>query len=343
MLRLIGLLVVLGGCNDIGDFSYLPGYDEWKQTPTDQVDILWVVDNSNSMQLEQTLLGTGFSTFAQELENTNTNFHIGVITTDFDYDDPARGKLIAGLDCPAVIDLDTECANPENPSEIWDYRNVFVNRARVGTGGSGKEKGLEAARFALSANMTTGPNAGFLRPDANLLVVFVSDEDDCSDAGALEGQEAEACYTQEDKLTPVGEFVQFFEGLKRSPDMVQLSAIVGPEGATSICDETTLEGTRYIDVSRLSGGLSGSICETDWSPMLYDLGLNAVGINYTFQMQHGAVPGTLKVFIDGDPVPESGIDGYTYDPEAKSITFWGTYVPERGATISAEYDIEPGT
>ena len=343
MRNMVILLGLATGCVEPPTLEYLPGFDEWRQTPTDQVDILWVVDDSNSMQLEQTLLGTGFTTFAQELEFTNTNFHLGVITTDFDYDDPDRGKLVGETGCPAVIDLNTECANPDNPSEIWDYRNVFINRAQVGTGGSGKEKGLEAARFALSANMTTGANRGFLRPEANLLVVFVSDEEDCSDAGALEGQESEACYTQMEQLTPVGEFVTFFEGLKETPDMVQLSGIVGPEDASSICDETTLPGDRYIEASRLTGGIWGSICETDWSPMLYDLGLNAVGIFETFQMEHGAVPGTLVVKIDGEVVPESELDGYTYDDEAKSITFHGIYVPERGATITAEYDIEPGS
>jgi hypothetical protein len=39
-----------------------------------------------------------------------------------------------------------------------------------------------------------GPNAGFLRPDAHLLVVFVSDEDDCSDEGVLDGLVNFLCY-----------------------------------------------------------------------------------------------------------------------------------------------------
>ena len=67
--------------------------------------------------------------------------------------------------------------------------NVGQVISNLGCQGSGLESGLEAARRALncaqgnsncpSANMAQ-LNAGFLRPEADLVVVFVSDEDDCS-------------------------------------------------------------------------------------------------------------------------------------------------------------------
>jgi hypothetical protein len=325
------LVVAMAGCVEAPKVDYQKKIDAWQQTPTDEVDILWVVDNSNSMQLEQSLLAAGFSSFANELEETNTDFHLGVITTDFDYDDPERGRLIGS---PSVI-------TREDPS----YVEAFQTRAQVGLNGSGKEKGLEAAEYALSPSMTIAgsPNAGFLRTDANLLVVIVSDEDDCSDKGALANEDSEACYTEREKLFPTGTFVNAFRDLKASPDQVRVSAIVGPADATAICDQSTVEGTRYIEVARLTGGLSGSICETDWSDMLYELGLNAAGIIFTFELSHGAVAGTLVVYVNDLVVPESEFDGYTYDAEAESITFHGTWIPQRGAEIRAEYSIEPGT
>lgn len=328
-MRVAWLGVLLAGCVEDPVLEYQRGFDEWQQTPTDQVDILWVVDNSNSMQLEQSLLATGFKSFADELENTNSNFHLGVITTDFDYDDPERGRLLGN---PAVITADTP-----------DYVTVFEERAQVGLNGSNKEKGLEAAEFALSPTMTTGPNAGFLRDDANLLVVIVSDEDDCSDKGSLANEDSEACYSDRDRLVPTGTFVNSFRSLKDRADKVRVSAIVGPENATAICDQSTVPGRRYTEVAQQTQGISGSICETDWSQMLYELGLNAAGIYTTFELSHGAVPGSLEVTVDDIITPESEIDGYTYDGEAFTITFHGTRIPQRGATIVARYDIEPGT
>jgi hypothetical protein len=330
MRPLVPLLVALSACGpQISGFDYKTNTEEFQQASTDEVDILWVVDNSNSMELEQSLLASGFTSFATALEDSNSDFHIGVVTTDFDYEDLTRGQLVDGF-------IDRSDPN---------YVQTFADRAQIGINGSGKEKGLEAAAYALSPAMTQAgaPNAGFLRPSANLLVIVVSDEEDCSDNGALGVQESEACYTQPEKLTPVSEFVTAFRDLKTDASKVKFSAIVGPEEATGICDETSVPGRRYIEVANYLGGLVSSICESDWSSILGELGLNASGVLTTFQLEHGARDGTLEVTVDGATVPVSEFDGYTYDAEFFTVTFHGAAIPPRGSTIVIRYEIEPGT
>jgi hypothetical protein len=326
LLALVGVM----GCQSENTLQARTAFDVWYQEPTDQVDILWVIDNSNSMRAEQETLAAGFSSFALELENTGTDFHLGVITTTFDYEDPNRGKLIGE---PPVITRDD------------DYLNIFPNRVQVGLEGGGKEKGLEAAAWALSSIMTTGngPNAGFLRPEAQLLVVFVSDEDDCSDDGALNGLDNVSCYREYDTLVPVAEYVSDIEQLKVADEFAgaQLAAIVGPEVSTGCLD--AVPGLRYIEAARLTGGLVGDICKGDWSGVLYDLGLNAVGIHNTFELSHGAVEGTLVVKVDDIMIPEDPLEGFTYDVEFYTVTFNGNSVPERGSVIEAEYTVLAGT
>ena len=320
-------LVTFAGCqSDIASLVEQATVDFWTQTPTDQVDILWVIDNSNSMKLEQDLLADGFTSFASELEATGSNFHLGVITTTFLYDDPARGQLIG---------------DPPWISNEPGYVELFADRVQVGLDGNGKEKGIEAAYHALSPTMTTGYNAGFLRPEANLLIVFVSDEDDCSDEGALGNSDNRDCYLKPEMLTPVEDYVARYKTLKADPSQVRIGAIVGPENTAGCID--ALPGRRYMDLSNLMGGLNGNICESDWSQILFDLGLNATGIFTSFEMSHGAKPDTLMVYIDDELVPEGEIDGYTYDSELHSITFHGIWVPDRGASVRAEYVIESGT
>jgi hypothetical protein len=56
--------------------------------------------------------------------------------------------------------------------------DAFAKLARVGDSGCGFEQPFKAARLALSGYGTGAK--GFLRDDALLLVVFVTDEDDCS-------------------------------------------------------------------------------------------------------------------------------------------------------------------
>jgi len=213
----------------------------------------------------------------------------------------------------------------------------------IGTDGSGREKGLEAAHFALSPQMTSagGPNAGFLRADANLLVIIVSDEDDCSDGGAF-GVDFDRldCYRRADDLVPVQTWVERLRVIKGSRDQLRIAAIVGPEDPEGLCGEETLPGVRYIEAASLTGGASFSICEPDWSDFLEQLGVEAVSLTETFPLSCGARPGSLEVTVDGEAVPD---DKYDYDEDTRSITFEDDAVPARGADVVMTYEIEPGT
>ena len=321
----LAALILLGGCSSEGDFSERTHNDVWFQAPNNDVDILWVVDNSSSMGDEQATLAFGFSSFVGQLEQSGTDFHMGVISTSFDYANPDRATLIG---------------DPPFLTEDDDYLNEFVARAQLGIDGEDKEKGLEAAAWALSPAMTTsGPNAGFLRASAQLLIVFVSDEEDCSDEGALEGLPAEECYRQQEKLIPPSEYVQAFRSLKEENDRVQVGAIVGVENAR--CDDA-YPGSRYIYAAAKTGGFVGDICQNDWSEMLSTLGLTATGIRSAFQTTYKAKTETIEVIVNGDVVEANELTGWTYDENTWFLTFAESVVPARDAEISMSYTIAAG-
>lgn len=326
MRALLLAALMLSGCANEHDIQQRTGRDTWYQTPTDQVDILFVIDDSHSMAEEQQALADGFSAFIQEIEATDTDFHLGIITTSFDYTDPDRGKLIG---TPTVI------------TSADDYAALFTQRVQVGVTGSDREKGLEAAAWALSPAMLSGVNSGFLRSEAYLLVVFVSDENDCSDRGALEAFDVNACYDRYDDLVPVEVFVDELVDTKGGkPEKVVLSAIVGPERDMGCTD--AVPGFRYMDAAHLTSGLVGDICQQDWSGILWELGLNATGIYYSFRLSYPAVEDSLEVYVDGEDVPADATNGWTYDAASWYVTFHGTSVPPRGSTIHAEYTIGSG-
>jgi hypothetical protein len=318
--------VLLSGCPSENTVELQTQLDTFAQAPNNKVDILWVVDDSNSMAEEQAALGAGFASFAGELESSGTDFQIGLVTTSFEYTNPDRGKLIG--DPPFLTNADA------------DYEAEFVRRATaVGTGGSDKEKGLEVALYAVSPlNVAPGGiNEGFVRSDAQLLVVIVSDEEDCSDGGALEGQDSKSCYERRDDLTPVNEFVRDFRDLKSDESLVSVGVIVGPANP---CAEV-IHGERYLSFARLMGGLQGDICTSDWSGMLGGLGLNATGIREQFQLSKAAQPETIVVYVDETEVPEDPANGWTYDVASWYLTFHGSSIPPRGATITVDYTVDP--
>jgi hypothetical protein len=178
---------------------------------TARTDILFVVDDSGSMATKQALLAANFADFIDALSRSPaTNaYQIGVTTTSVHRYDSTAGTypdtFASGGDCrsppypagtayPAGAlvsvtggaDPTTRVQSTVNPPRLLAAGSPtlvsdFTANAFVGVCGSGKEQGLEAMKRALSGPLLSGANAAFLRPGARLAVIFVSDDDDCSD------------------------------------------------------------------------------------------------------------------------------------------------------------------
>lgn len=325
------LLLTLSACSD-NEFTRASRTDEFDQAPSNQVDILWVIDNSVSMQNEQENVAAGAEDFIANLVPTDTpdviDFHLGVITTDVSRANPNAGIL---LGTPNVLDIDTP-----------GYADAFRARVVQGTSGSDQEAGLEAAIMAVSAPLSYGPNDGFIRDGAMLFIIVVSDENDCSDYGAL-GPNAtgEQCYTRASELVPVTDLVRTLVDVKNG-DQVVVSGIVGPEVLAG-CDATVL-GRRYYTAIDLLGGTKADICQTDYSAVMDSLGKTASGILSVFQLEKSAIEETIEVKVTPPGgteavVPADPENGWTYIADYAQIEFHGTSIPERGSHIEVSYDV----
>ncbi len=301
------------------------------QAPAVTVDILFVVDNSPSMIEEQQKVIDGFGAFIDEVMDSRSDFQIGVITTDLETNE--GGQLLTYGDGSRWIDPDT--AN-------GGYAPAFMQLiGSVGTEGSGWERGLQAVKQALMPSpggFGDTANEGFLRDDADLALVVISDEDDCSDEGALPHLDQIECYEMEDELVPVRDYVELVQSFKDDPETkVSFSSIVGPPTTTACQDTRT--GHRYLTMASKLQGLKGDICEPDFSNIMRDLGLTATGIYTWFPLE--AVPDvdTIEVTVDEEPVSEDPdeTDGWSYREDDNAIYFWGAAVPEREATIQVHY------
>jgi len=323
-LALTGAIIALAsGCSPENSVDRNAHTDTFLQEPVADVDILWVIDNSISMASEQQLVADGFEGFISTIEDTNINFHIGVVTTDMDAGNPEAGALLG---------------EPHYLTSDDDYVTLFEERIQVGTDGSDQEKGLSAALEALTEPKVSGINDGFLRPDAVLSIIFVSDEDDCSDDNALAGEDGSACYHNEQDLVPVRDFVDGFIDLKASTNgRVLTSGIIGPS-ASEGCDGSW-PGHRYEAVAGGTGGIVGSICDADYSGIMDQMGLAVSGVLSVFQLEYVPVVESLEVAVDDELIAEGAADGWTYDEEYYTIRFDGDYVPPRGTTVSITYEV----
>jgi hypothetical protein len=156
-----------------------------------KVDYLFVIDNSGSMLIYQRQLVESFAVFIEGVQQTQQSLesiHVGVVTTDV-----YSGNVTAEESCLALGGLvtatqghnssDTQCgpyAEGHNyMTEQDDLGVTFPCAAQVGTTGSTSERPLEALTSAVTTLSQPGEcNDGFIRDDALLVAVIVSDEDD---------------------------------------------------------------------------------------------------------------------------------------------------------------------
>ena len=304
--------------------------DVFNQLDNPMVDVLWVVDNSGSMIPQQQALAQNFSTFISWAVTLQTDFHIGVISTEInepeipaDYFNVYPGVLVQYPGFPKIITNTTP-----------NLAQAFAKNVNVGTCCSDEqESGLHAAMMALSEPLVSAAaaNAGFLREDAKLVLIMVSDEVDQSPG-------------------PPDFYVDFFKNIKgfRNDQLMDVSVVTGdvPNGC-SYGGISAQASPRYKYVQEATGGLFRSHCSANWGSTLSDLGLDTFAARTQFPLTRPANSATIEVTVDAhdgngpQPVPEdttgSG-NGWEYDENSNSIVFGDNAVPPRGATITVSYE-----
>jgi hypothetical protein len=236
-----------------------------------KVDVLFMIDNSLSMQQEQDNLARNFPAFISLLRNIEgglPDLHIGVVTSDLGAGPSAEsGCRVGGLagafqgwDKSCGLDQGHRFIEASDGERTRNYQGqlekVFACMAQVGTSGCGYEHQLASTVKALTAP----ENAGFLRDDAYLQLILITDEDDCSadpssDLFTMSFPDEEPSYrcaraghlcqgrppgdaelnvplsdcqpSENGALTNVSRFVEQIRALKKDPKKILVSGIFG--------------------------------------------------------------------------------------------------------------------
>jgi len=155
-----------------------------------QLDLLFMIDNSSSMIEEQDNLARNIPNFIKVLEALPgglPDLHVAVISSDLGAGPTAKetcrplgdaGKFLVkpgcGLDAGTFLTADAR----GNKNFTGELGTVLGCLTRLGTMGCNQEHQLQSIRAALSD--VNAENRGFLRPEAHLAIILLTDEDDCS-------------------------------------------------------------------------------------------------------------------------------------------------------------------
>jgi hypothetical protein len=199
----LAILVGVAACSDTIVVGDLQEVNSFKAIPNPNLDILFVVDNSESMTDQQVALANNFPLMMDvlaQLDGGLPNLHIGIVTSDMgtsgsNSSTPAPSVGVIGqggcigfgdngalqfANAPGLTGTFISDISDGAGSRVRNYtgelRDVFSQIALVGEHGCGFEQHLAA----MHRSFANPANAGFLRPEANLAVIVIADEDDCS-------------------------------------------------------------------------------------------------------------------------------------------------------------------
>jgi hypothetical protein len=216
MKMLLALSPLFAGCTlelEVGTMDPDHGLTEVAQIPAtinNNLDLLFVIDDSPGGTELQTALHAAFPAFVQALASAPggpSNLHLGVVSSDVGsygasdaYPGPGIGSgpgscssygkngilhSTAGITDNFIVDVDG-MNGTRSTNYTTTLADAFASISSLGSTGCGFEQPLQAATRVFSRP----ENAGFHRPAANLAVVVVATEDDCSMArSALMGSD----------------------------------------------------------------------------------------------------------------------------------------------------------
>lgn len=285
-------------------------YEEEFEIPEDPpVDIMFVVDQSCSMDDDVRALATQFSTFIDRLDLYSTDWQIIVANND---EGCTQSELLTP-DTPdyeaLFTDAVTECDARLGCTHIIDTEALLLPAA----------EGVE--------NTDAGEcNEAFMRDGALLHVIAVSDEPDQSACGDYDIDCTDSDWEN---------LVAQIQDKKGSSALTRISAVAGdlPDGCSS-AGNSAEAGTGYAEAADATGGEFLSLCSS-WSDNVETLAAASYDQD-TFVLGHTPVEETISVSLNGEALAS----GWRYDADINAViivevTLYGGDLVQISYTASA--------
>jgi hypothetical protein len=283
------------------------------------VDILLLVDDSGSMIDKQRRLASNIHEFTQALQsNPLFDYHIAVITSTmshgnsgYNHNPGYDGHMVGN---PHVIDRST-------PGGLALLERMVM----VGQDGNGAEEFFEPIHTALTEPTLSQYNSGFLRQNASLAIVIMTDSED-----------------QQNSQTPqtLYDFLVNLKGGDKSK-VLAYGAII-PVNDTTHCPRDpdgppyrVEEFLRIANPGATQSTYEFCICDPDYGQKLAGISNNLVTrASETLYLTREPVPSTIEVHFGSQLIPNDPDAGWVYDPAKRALHFGPNLIlkPQPGGT-----------
>jgi hypothetical protein len=248
------------------------------------------------MANEQASLGTNFSAFIGDFVDKGVDFKMAITTTD------TASSSNAGV---AVSGSMTKLTSARAASNRNTFLNDFNQLVRVGTSGSGNERGLQASKRFVERYETS-----WMRDEAYLIVVYLSDEEDQSTGTAAS-------------------YLSALQATKDNAGYVKAFSIVGMTGCPNQSGYTC-GYQRYQHMADNTGGSTTDITG-NFANILTGIGNEVADLLDSFPLGHDPLSGSVSVKVNGVDV-SSG-----WQVIGRQVKFSAGSEPAAGSAVEIRY------
>jgi hypothetical protein len=272
-------------------------------------DIIWVIDESGSMSDKQQSVATNAVNFFNRALSYGLDFRMGVVNVNIDNGgvfctgDNASGDYFMG------------------PSDLTSFQACALHPEGAGDPEGAYEYGITQGYAAIINHLPRADAANRIRPDAQLVMIFASDERACEleDADCCTGSGADcdpACVQAE-----IQDLLDLLMGNANPEGMGMAHAIIDPPPGPP-CGGYTV-GKGYSDIVNALGGQIGSICQTDLGATMQVIIDDIVANSSPVVLRHVPISLSIACSKDGVALERSREEGFDYRGSANTVVFVG--------------------
>jgi len=257
-------------------------------TESNGVDIIWVIDPSGSMVNEKPYIIAGIEAMINALPNIN--WRLVIISSDYRHSGQS-------MDFPLM--------QGDSVSDAIAMYNSAI--------GGSLEAGFDSLYEYVEFNQMA---QNWMREDAALLTVFVSDEEEQSQI----------------HLPTVSSFTDWYSSLRNN---VYVASITNLSPVDSLCNNNDYNtGYKYIDAAKHYNGQILDICSTNWAAGVLDAASQVIPYEYLDLSYEPLDPSMIAVFVDGQPY-----NYWHYSHSHNRVYF--DVVPGEGTLVEIAYNYDP--
>ena len=312
-----------------GESEYCQIFHQKAGEANSAIDILWVIENSGNIMHMPATVANNFETFINKFSNQalNTDFKMAVISTDSQK--PAANR-----------DSEGKLTSAELKKNRKNFINHFVDKVTFKPGETVVQDEESGLAKSLEFLQTRPPWA---RPNAYLIIIYVTDEDDhsCPTGYPSWTGGAGECPTQgfSETESVAQKVVDYYFNpiIKMKNDnsnLIKVFAIVNQPGNTF--PSYLSVGVRYNKAVQTFGGKSYNIINS-FDGILRDFGQKVADLASLFPLKYPAQEGSIEVTINGASVPQGD---WQYLSGDRAIRFEKNALPRAGSTIKVVYQTQ---